>query len=172
MFSEVGWYVKCRRKKLRMTRADVTRAMGYPKGSCLLAGLEASGTCSKEFWHTVQEVLQLDPQEVRQRLELDWSRFIAWLDAPRPYSITLHMGEHSGTTLDVPAEKAISPAVAQEHACEVAKAHGFRVSLTLSRRREVFVDKNGTPQYCLDWRPTMPDDPLELRKLLPWRYIG
>ena len=91
MSNHLGEYIKARREQLGLRRSEVARRLGYmnlSRGSRRLCNLEDGGWAGKDFLRRLIEVLQIEPQVVRELIARDRQEYVdawnRWADEPIP----------------------------------------------------------------------------------------
>jgi hypothetical protein len=103
-------------------------------------------------------VLEVGPEEVRQRVAEDYRDWLAWANEPiRPY-VVVRILACIYQRVELPDE-ALSPVAAEAFAADLARDREFKVCLVLSRRVLVWFDATGKETGRQEATPGLPCEP-------------
>jgi len=150
-----------RRTEKKLSLGQVAHLLGYTnlsKGANRIQRFEVGGKIAPDLLTKLSEVLEIGPDEIRQRINEDYRDWLAWADEPvRPY-IVVRLMACVYQRVQLPDE-ALTEEAAGAFASKVAKEKNMRAWLVLSRRVSVGFDASGEERGRMEATPEMPCEP-------------
>lgn len=159
--SHLGVFFRDRRVARQLSLSQVARLLGYKnlsRGCNKIKAFEAGGKVQPDLLGKLAKVMEIDPEEVRQRIAEDYRDWLAWANEPiRPYMVVRILA-CIYQRVELPDE-ALSPVAAVAFAADVARDRKFKVCLVLSRRVSVWFDATGKESGRQEATPDVPCEP-------------
>src|ERR687894_225055 len=126
--SHLGDYFRNRRIAWKLTLSQVARLIGYQnlsRGCNRIKAFEAGGKAHPDLLDKLAKVLEVGPEEVRQRIAEDYRDWLAWAnELIRPYMVVRILA-CVYQRVELPDE-ALSPMVAEAFAADLARDRQFK----------------------------------------------
>jgi transcriptional regulator with XRE-family HTH domain len=159
--SHLGDYFRKRRVEKKLTFGQLAELLGYKnltRGANRIQAFEGGGKAHPDLLGKLAEVLEVGPDDIRQRVAEDYWDWMAWAKEPiRPYVIVRLMA-CVYQRVQLPDE-ALDPEASEAFAANVASERKFKVCLVLSRRVSVWFDATGKEYGRTEATPEMPCEP-------------
>lgn len=159
--SHLGKFFRNRRNERKLSLGQVARLLGYQnasKGANKIQSFEGGGKIALDLLDKLADVLEIGPDEIRQRSYEDYKDWLAWASEPvRPYVVVRHLAAIS-QRVELP-DDAIESEAAESFAANIARERKFKVCLVLSRRVSIWFDAEGKEYRRTEATPEMPCEP-------------
>jgi transcriptional regulator with XRE-family HTH domain len=159
--SHLGDFFRNRRVARKLALSQIARLLGYKnlsRGCNKIKAFEAGGKAHPDLLGKLAKVLEVGPEEVRQRVAEDYRDWLAWANEPiRPY-VVVRILACIYQRVELPDE-ALSPVAAEAFAADLARDREFKVCLVLSRRVSVWFDDTGKESGRQEATSDLPCEP-------------
>ena len=160
--SHLSKFFRQRRIERKLALGRLARLLGYTnptRGANRIQRFEGGGKIAPDLFTKLAEVLEIGPDEIRQRLAEDYQEWLAWANEPiRPYLVVRIMAavyKH----IQLP-DDSLEPEAARAFASRSAlEWKGFKSCLVLSRRESVWFDATGRECGRTEATPKMQCEP-------------
>lgn len=159
--SHLGVFFRKRRVERKLALGQLARDLGYTnlsRGANRIQAFEGGGKIMPDLLAKLAEVLEIDPDEIRQRVAEDYRDWLAWANAPVRPSVVVRIMAAVYQRVELP-EEALEPEAAGAFASQLALERKSRVCLVLSRRVSVWFDATGRECGRTEATPEMPCEP-------------
>ena len=161
VMSHLSKFFRERRLEKGLSLGQVARLLGYTnlcRGANRIQSLERGDKVRPDFLGRLAEVLGVGPDEIRQRVYLDYKDWLAWASEPvRPY-VVVRIIPAVYQSVKIP-DDALNLEAAEAFAASVARERRMKVCLVLSRLMSVYYDDEGNIAGRVKATPELPCAP-------------
>lgn len=160
--SHLGKFFRQRRIERKLALGRLARLLGHTnpsRGANRIQTFEGGGKIAPDLLAKLAEVLEIGPDEIRQRVAEDYQEWLAWANEPtRPYPV-VRLLPAVYKHIQLP-DDSLEPEAARAFASRSAlEWKGFKSCLVLSRRESVWFDAAGRECRRTEATPKMQCEP-------------
>jgi len=159
--NHLGEFFRRRRTEKGLSLGKAARLLGYTnvtKGSNRIQSFESGGKVAPDLLGRLAEVLEINPDEIRQRVAEDYRDWLAWANEPIRPHVVVRLLACVYQRIQLPDDALLGEA-AEAFAAAVARDKKMRAWLVLSRRVSVYFDAEGRKGGRIEATPEVPCEP-------------
>jgi hypothetical protein len=159
--SHLGKFFRQRRVERNLDLGPLARLLGFTnlsRGANRIQVFEGGGKVMPDLLAKLAEVLEIGPDEIRQKVAEDYRDWLAWANEPVRPHVVVRLLACVYQRVELP-EEALEPEAVRAFASRSAVERKLRVCLVLSKRVSVWFDAMGRECGRTEATPEMPCEP-------------